>query len=253
MGTRESLHPERAPVILNLGCGTKTSNHCVNIDWSPYLWLKRTPVVRAVVPLLLDPRRRARYRELSDSIVAHDLRRGIPFGDESVDAVYHCHVLEHIDRDAVPGFLREIRRVLRPRGIHRIVVPDFGLLARRYVQGLVDQVDMATHQTHIEDMIEQMVRKQAAGTQQQRPLRRMLERAVLGDARRRGETHQWMYDQATLPALLLAHGFADPTILGFDESAISNWKTIALDTDDAGNQYKPDSLYVECRRPTGDS
>ena len=31
-------------------------------------------------------------------VIAHDLRRGIPFADESFDVVYHSHVLEHLSR-----------------------------------------------------------------------------------------------------------------------------------------------------------
>ena len=61
--------------------------------------------------------------------MVHDLSKGIPFDDNSVDVVYHSHLLEHIDRKNVPTFLKEIRRVLKPRGIHRIVVRIFIIYA----------------------------------------------------------------------------------------------------------------------------
>ena len=70
---------------------------------------------------------------MAGELLPHDLRRGIPFPDGSVDAVYHSHVLEHIDRSAVPGCLAEIRRVLRIGGVHRIVVPDLELVVRNYL------------------------------------------------------------------------------------------------------------------------
>lgn len=41
--------------ILNLGCGTKVSDDpaVVNIDWSIMLRIKRNPLLRAAVPVLL--------------------------------------------------------------------------------------------------------------------------------------------------------------------------------------------------------
>lgn len=47
--------------------------------------------------------------------------RNLPFRDESFDAVYASHVLEHIDDDEKA--LSEIRRVLRPNGMAILPVP----------------------------------------------------------------------------------------------------------------------------------
>ena len=66
----------------------------------------------------------------------HDLKKGIPAADDSADAVYHSHVLEHVDREAVPGFMAEALRVLKPGGVHRIVVPDFERHVRDYLSSL---------------------------------------------------------------------------------------------------------------------
>ena len=98
--------------ILNLGCGTKTSPRCVNIDWSIYLRVKRNPIARLFAPLVMRGDRLARFKGLADNVVVHNLRKGIPAEDGSVDAVYHSHVFEHIDRADAPGFLAEVRRVL---------------------------------------------------------------------------------------------------------------------------------------------
>jgi predicted SAM-dependent methyltransferase len=50
---------------------------------------------------------------------------GLPFADGSVRCVFVSHLLEHLffPRDVTP-FLQEIRRVLAPGGVVRIVVPD---------------------------------------------------------------------------------------------------------------------------------
>lgn len=91
--------------ILNLGCGTKVANDpaVVNIDWSVMLRIRRNSLLRAAVPLLLKGERLREFRALGDNILVHDLSKGIPFADGSVDAVYRSHTLEHLDREIVHG------------------------------------------------------------------------------------------------------------------------------------------------------
>ena len=48
-------------------------------------------------------------------VVAADLDEGLPFGDGEFDTVHANQVIEHVRR--TDGFLREIRRVLRPGGL----------------------------------------------------------------------------------------------------------------------------------------
>lgn len=92
--------------LLNFGCGTAVHPDWVNLDSSTDL----------------------------PGVIRHDLRRGLPFPDESFDAVYGSHVLEHLEPDAAMQLLRECHRVLRPGGIVRIVVPDLEAIARRYLE-----------------------------------------------------------------------------------------------------------------------
>ena len=71
-----------------------------------------------------------------ESVIAHDLTQGIPFPDASFDVVYHSHLLEHIPKTEAESFLKECRRVLRPQGVLRIVVPDLEQIARTYLIAL---------------------------------------------------------------------------------------------------------------------
>ncbi len=236
-------------VIFNLGCGSRTSPYCVNIDWSPYLRLKRNRFAARLAPLVLRGERRERFHALDDRVVVHDLRRGVPAADDSLDGVYHSHLLEHLDRSVVREFLAEVRRTLRVGGVHRIVVPDFELTCRRYLAHLdecLSEPDQATeHDRYVADMIEQMVRRMATGTEQQPPLWRFLENLLLGDARRRGESHRWMYDRVNLYSLLSEAGFRDVQVVDFRTSAIPGWEKINLDQLDNGEEYIAGSLYVE--------
>lgn len=236
-------------LVLNLGCGYQTSARCTNIDWSIPVRLRGSRIGRRIAPLILQGERRAAYDAMDGSAMRHDLRKGIPFGDGAVDAVYHSHVLEHLDRDAVPGFLAEVRRVLRPGGIHRIVVPDLETQARTYLStldaGLQGELPVDAHEASVHDLIEQLVRREAYGSSTRSKGRRRLENAVLGDARKRGETHQWMWDRVSLPHELLAAGFSDPRVVSYSESRIPDWPGYLLDQGRDGQEYRPGSLYVE--------
>lgn len=65
--------------------------------------------------------------------VVTDVRNLEYWASETVQAIYACHVLEHVPRPDVLPTLREWRRVLKPGGKLRVSVPDFGMLARLYV------------------------------------------------------------------------------------------------------------------------
>lgn len=236
-------------IVLNLGCGYQTSARCINIDWSVPVRLKGSRVGRRLAPIVLQGERRAAYDAMEGTVVRRDLRRGIPFGDETVDAVYHSHMLEHIDREAVPGFLAEVRRVLKPGGKHRIVVPNLEIQARAYLSSLDASLGgrqpAAAHEASVSELIEQLVRREAYGSSTRSSGRRRLENLVLGDARKRGETHQWMWDKVSLPNELLEAGFSDPQVVSFCESRIPHWRKYLLDETAEGTEYRPGSLYVE--------
>lgn len=241
-------------LILNLGCGTKTCAHpaVVNLDHSLYLRIRCHPMLRLIARLLVRGHRGDTLRRLPDNLRACDLRKGLPYATGSVDVVYHSHLLEHLDRDAAAGFLKEGWRVLRAGGVQRVVVPDLERLCRRYLASLDDclgrTASRADHEQHIADLIEQSVRREAFGSSRQPRWRRRLEGFLFGDARRRGETHQWMYDRISLSERLIAAGFREVGIQGFDTSWVPGWGDYRLDLDDAGSEYRPGSLYVEARR-----
>jgi hypothetical protein len=239
--------------ILNLGCGTKTSPRTVNIDWSIYLRMKRNPVARRVAPFMLSGVRREQFLALDDNFIVHDLRKGIPAESGTVDAVYHSHILEHIDREMVPGFFAEIRRVLRLGGVHRVVVPSLEQYAREYLSSLEksaeDPAQRRAHDAMVSQMILQMVRREASGTSKQSSsLQRWVENLLLGDARKRGETHMWMWDRVNLTCALEEAGFCDVQILDFQTSRIPEWNDLGLDQRTDGSEYKPESIYVETLR-----
>ena len=64
-----------------------------------------------------------------------------------------------------------------------------------------------------------------------------------------GERHRWMYDRVSLGGLLKDAGFRDVRVCSADESSIARFSDDHLDTNEAGTVRKPDSLFMEARKP----
>jgi predicted SAM-dependent methyltransferase len=93
-------------VKLHLGCGKRDlGNEWIHIDGQKY------PHVEFTTPL--------------DKLV---------FQDNCASEIYASHVLEYFDRQEVVAVLKEWHRVLIPGGILRLAVPDFGAMARLYIE-----------------------------------------------------------------------------------------------------------------------
>lgn len=118
----------------------------------------------------------------------------LPFDDDSAQYIYFAMAIEHFDREHVPPLLGELRRVLRPGGVLRIVTVDIEAYIRAYIER-----DAAFF----------------AGQAQQWPwtktLRTPLEHilAWAGTNRKAGHffEHKWAYDFETLQVVLRDAGF----------------------------------------------
>ena len=85
-------------VLLHIGCGDINSQGFINIDARPQ------PHVH---------------------ILTASLHRLAMIPDTTADLIYMSHVLEHVSHRDIASTLREMRRILKARGVLRISVPDF--------------------------------------------------------------------------------------------------------------------------------
>jgi ubiquinone/menaquinone biosynthesis C-methylase UbiE len=132
----EKVNPQgpQAAVRLNLGCGPNPPAGWVNLDGSWNAWFSHHPLLRGAlrrVGLINAGNQGARWNVAP---VVHDLTQPLPFPENTFSAIYASHVLEHLYRTQADALLGECRRVLRPGGVLRIVVPDLQFLARDYLQ-----------------------------------------------------------------------------------------------------------------------
>lgn len=128
--------------FVNLGCGYRFNkgNNWVNFDFTT-----------------TDP-----------SVKAVDLREGVPLPDCSADLVYLSHLLEHFSKQDAPLFLSECRRILKPGGILRVVVPDLENIVTYYLKSLEEVRDgkegaEARHEWMTLELLDQMVREKSGG------------------------------------------------------------------------------------------
>lgn len=66
--------------------------------------------------------------------------------------------------------------------------------------------------------------------------------------RRSGEVHQWMYDRFSLGRAMESAGFAEVRSCGAGDSGIADFARYGLEVQN-GRPRKPDSLYLEGRKP----
>jgi SAM-dependent methyltransferase len=138
----------RRPVVLppgtvkvNIGSGLAVAPGWINLDASLNALVAHLPQVAQRVAYRGSGSRlqvtAERYRAIlqANRFVFCDVRRGLPLPDDSVDYLYASHILEHLERDEAMALIIDARRVLKPGGVLRIVVPDFAHFVRLYEMG----------------------------------------------------------------------------------------------------------------------
>jgi SAM-dependent methyltransferase len=67
-------------------------------------------------------------------IISCDIRNGLPLDDDTFDYVVSVHALPEVPYPDLGTVLAELRRVLKPGGILRLVLPDLERSIRAYLQ-----------------------------------------------------------------------------------------------------------------------
>jgi SAM-dependent methyltransferase len=171
--------------------------------------------------------------------LALNVNRGLPFADGSARLLFASHMLEHLyyPQEAL-RFLAECRRVLRPGGRLRLVVPDIELYVRAYAER--DDAFFADRRRTWEGLPEGRTH-----------LEEFLSYAGAGpDPAAFLDSHKYGYDFATLSRLLALAGFEDvrrSSFMGSDlpELRVDEQSAVAGATSD-GRHY---SLFVEASTP----
>ncbi|HEY0003244.1 MAG TPA: methyltransferase domain-containing protein [Pyrinomonadaceae bacterium] len=147
--------------------------------------------------------------------IVWDLRRPLPFANDSCAAIFSEHVIEHLSRDDAERLVQECQRVLQPGGVLRISTPDAG----RFLRAYADEDEFLRHPGFTE------------------PIRTPLDR--INQMMREGGQHLWAYDAPSLLLLLSRAGFSEAMKQEFGRSLHPRMQN--LDTEARAFE----SLYVE--------
>ena len=146
----------------------------------------------------------------------------IPYEDGSLEEVYAGHFLEHLTQDEADEFLEECYRVLQIDGKLGIVVPDTREVMKRFLDPASNaRIEFPRGEWHDLHDLNEVCKFFLYSTAQE-------------------SHHKWSYDEKTLSALLMKHGFEitgsinrwmDPRIsvgawyqFGFDAKKVTRWK-----------------------------
>ena len=126
---------------LNLGCGARYHENWLNYDFvSNSAFVKET-----------------------------NLTKGIPLDSNTIDFVYHSHVLEHFTKLQGEFFIKECFRVLKSGGVLRVVVPDLEQIAINYLSNLntvlkdKNEKAIAHYDWSKAELLDQLVREKSGG------------------------------------------------------------------------------------------
>jgi len=147
-----------------------------------------------------------------------DITRGLPFRDNYVAGIFTEHCFEHIGFRETLGILNECRRVMMPDSYIRVIVPDFEIYAKRYAANV------------------------AMPYAESDPIEGIYTPAMSVNRIMYGHGHRFIFDFATMKAVLEHAGFSDVAKCKYGQGA--NPKLL-LDTPDR----EVESLYVEARKP----
>jgi SAM-dependent methyltransferase len=115
--------PAAGKTVLNVGCGyplrQKLHSHFHGPEWREI----RLDLDPAVKPDIL-----CSMTDMS------------PVDSGSVDAIWSSHNLEHLERHEVPAALVEFIRVLKPRGLLLLTLPDLKEIARLVVEDRLEEL-----------------------------------------------------------------------------------------------------------------
>jgi predicted SAM-dependent methyltransferase len=132
---------------------------------------------------------------VTDNIVFLDATRRFPFDDYSFDYIFTEHMIEHLDFNEGRNFLKECYRVLLPGGKIRIATPDLLFLMDLYRPMRTELQDRYIRQTVDEYF----------------PDARLYQPCLVINNFVRNWGHSFIYDSATLEAVLLGAGFIKVT------------------------------------------
>ena len=211
---------------INIGCGDTPTKGWRNYDNSWSVRLAKKKVLTYILwksGFLSEAQDKFISFAKNANILWADGIKRIPENDSSVDVIYSCHMVEHLEKLDVASFFKEARRILKSGGIIRLAVPNIKYQVDNYLKdGDADKFIESTYLTR----------------KKPKTIIAKIKYLIIGD-----RNHQWMYDGKSLCNLLSSAGYNEPCILEPSLTTIPNPGMLDL------KERLPESVYVEACNP----
>jgi len=197
---------------LHVGCGLTTPDSWLNLDGSWNARLAKHPFLKKIVKKLkLVPSSQIEI-PWSSNIFIYNIKKPLPFDDNSFSAVYASHLLEHLYLKKAQDFLKECFRVVKFGGIVRMMVPDLEEFTRKYIKNKNSESDNELAGNNFMHGLN--LRNQSS------PKGNLLYKiyALATDF----NSHKWMYDKESLIHYFKEAGFFEVKKMDHHQSRISD-------------------------------
>ena len=176
----------RSPAqYVQYGCGLTAPLEWTNYDSSLTLRWEQIPVLGQLLT-------KNTFR-FPNNVRFGDIVKGLPCAAASCHGIYASHVLEHLTLAEFHLALINTRRLLKPSGIFRLVVPDLEYAAREYLRKL-EMGDPSANEFFLDET--------CLGRRSRTPGFKGLVYQSLGT-----HQHGWMWDAISLIQALQENGF----------------------------------------------
>jgi SAM-dependent methyltransferase len=199
---------------LNLGCGPNAPANWVNVDGSWNAWLSNHVYLRKTLSAIGVLGKNSQGAEWNVRPLVHDLTKRLPFEDNTVSVIYGAHVLEHLYLADAQRLLGECKRVLRPGGVIRLVVPDLRSMVTNYLKNKNGGSPSASEKIAAADRLNEKLGFRSPAPPTGNALFKFY--YLWKDFHH----HKWMYDSDSLIHYLADAGFAQVSEKGYLQSEI---------------------------------
>lgn len=189
-----------------------------NFDASPTLRFERIPLLGR-----LYVKNQTRFPL---NVEYGDIVKGLPLGNNSCDALYACHVLEHLALDDFRTALNNSFNYLKPGASFRLIVPDLRKIAENYLKS---SDPLSAHE---------FMRSSYLGLEKRPKGFFNVLKTILGNS-----AHLWMWDYFSMHSELYDGGFVDIRRCEFGDSKEEIFKDVEV------RDRFIDAVAIEAKKP----
>lgn len=121
-------------VKINLGCGLQCPDGWINIDNSMGVRISRIPILKTILYFIIPASWKILpNKEWKSNATWMNITKKISYNDNFADCIYSSHTFEHLSYEDAAFVFSESFRIMKSKGIIRIIVPDFEAILNSYL------------------------------------------------------------------------------------------------------------------------